>query len=31
MNINIFPIMSVFLLIAIVLMLALLIGKKNEK
>lgn len=30
-NINIFPIMSVFLLIAIVLMLALLIGKKNEK
>lgn len=30
-NINIFPILSVFLLIAIVLMLALLIGKKNEK
>jgi len=30
-SINIFPILSVFLLIAIVLMLALLIGKKNEK
>ena len=30
-NINIFPILSVFLLIAIVLLLALLIGKKNEK
>jgi hypothetical protein len=30
-NINIFPVLSVFLLIAIVLMLALLIGKKNEK
>jgi hypothetical protein len=30
-NLNIFPIFSVFLLLAIVLMLALLIGKKNEK
>ncbi|MFZ2455250.1 MAG: hypothetical protein WAX07_02085 [Candidatus Altiarchaeia archaeon] len=30
-KINVFPILSVFLLIAIVLMLALLIGKKNEK
>jgi hypothetical protein len=30
-NINVFPIFSVFLLIAIVLLLAVLIGKKNEK
>ena len=30
-NINIFPVLSLFLLIAIVLLLAVLIGKKNEK